>query len=89
MTHSCLLCAAALIESGAWIRVRYNSSRSNDVQAVFGEIQHVEARPPNECRVQFKREDNQVMEVNQEGQLLSYRSHAPITGYAFEYEIEV
>jgi len=28
------------------------------------------------------------MEVNQEGRLLSYGSHAPITGYAYQYEVE-
>jgi len=88
MTFSCLLCAATLLGPGAWIRVTYNSSRSNDTQTVFGKVLKVEARPPDQCKVVFRRKDNQEMEVNQEGRLLSYGSHAPITGYAFQYEVE-
>jgi hypothetical protein len=87
MTSSSLLSTLSDLKSESRIIVRYNSSRSDDVKVVKGSVKRVTARRDGEAKVVFQRNDGQVMEVQRDGKLLSYGSHAPVTGYAFEYEV--
>jgi len=83
---SCLLCVANDIERGSWIRVRYNSARSNEKQEVRGKVKRVTVRKDGTAKVVFKRSDGQKMEVQRDGRLISYGSHHPTTGYAYDYK---
>jgi len=83
----CLLCAASQLTAGARLRVFYNSARSDDEQTVEGKVTGVYASDNSSCRVAFQRDDGQTMEVDETGELISYDSHFPITGYAYKYNV--
>jgi hypothetical protein len=69
--------------------VHYHSSRSDEKQSAEGFPYSVGTNRDNDIIVCFERDDGQKMKViSGEGKLLSLGSHAPITGYAFKYEVE-
>lgn len=85
---SCLLCCANGIEQGSWIRVKYNSARSNEEKEARGKVKRVFSRQRGKVEVTFKRSDGQKMKVESGGKLISFGSHHPITGYAYDYEVK-
>jgi hypothetical protein len=86
-TTDCLLCAASQLNQESRLRVFYNSARSNDEQQAEGKVIGVYASDNSSCRVAFVRDDGQKMEVDESGELVSYGSHFPVTGYAYQYEV--
>jgi hypothetical protein len=88
MNQLALVDVATDIPPDGRVRVKYNSSRSDDVQEVEGEVLWVKIRRYDESKIVFQRDDGQKMEVQSgDGRLLSYGSHAPTTGFAFEVEV--
>jgi hypothetical protein len=84
---ACLWCAANEITDSSRFKVYYNSARSEDEQVAEGKIKRVTARRNGECRIVFQRDDGQMMEVEENGRLVSYNSAFPTTGYAYRYEV--
>jgi len=86
--NSCLLCEALDIEEGAWLKVYYNSARSDDEQTARGKITSVDYPQDGSFSATFIRKDGQKMEVQEGGRLISYNSHHPTTGYCYRYDIK-
>lgn len=84
---SCLACVANEITAESWLRVHYNSSRSDDEQSVRGKVIDVTYHSKGNCEVTFKRKDGQKMKVSEGGRLISFGSHAPTTGFAYRYDV--
>jgi len=76
------------MESDSWLKVWYNSARSDEKQTATGKVKRVTARLNGTLKVVFQREDGQVMEVNGNDKLVSHDSHHPITGYAYRYKVK-
>jgi hypothetical protein len=89
MTFEHLSKAAIRLSPDSRITVNYHSSRSDKKQSVSGVPYSVGTNRDNDIVVCFERDDGQKMKViSGEGKLLSLGSHAPITGYAYSYEVE-
>lgn len=85
---ACLWCAANDVTDSSWLRVYYNSARSDDEQVAEGKIKRVTARRGGGCQIVFQRDDGQMMEVQESGRVVSYNSAFPTTGYAYRYEVK-
>jgi len=75
------------MEAGCWLKVWYNSARSDEKQTATGKVKRVTARLNDTLKVVFQRKDGQVMEVDENDKLVSYNSAYPTTGYAYKYEV--
>jgi len=76
------------MEAGCWLKVWYNSARSDEKQTATGKVRGVAAPLNGTLKVMFEREDGQMMEVDENDKLISYNSAYPTTGYCFKYEVK-
>lgn len=89
MSYESLPRAALKLTKSKKFTVNYHSSRSDEKQSASGFPYSIGTNHNNDIVVCFERDDGQKMKViSGEGKLLSLGSHAPITGYAYSYEVQ-
>lgn len=76
------------MEPGSWLRVRYNSARSDERQSVEGKVTDVTFRRDGTGKVQIVRPDGQKMTIHNDGRVVSHGSYYPVTGYANQYDVK-
>jgi len=77
------------LEPGAWIRVYYNSARSEERQEARGKVRKVVVRKEGTKKIIFDRPDGQTMTLHGDSRLVSRGSHFPTTGYAYRVETKI
>lgn len=81
--------AASAARPDATLRVKYDSTRSDDVQTVEGVIERVSGlRDRGIVKVIFRRDDGQYMAVSTDGAVESIGSHFPRTGTVIDAEVD-
>jgi len=81
--------AAKHISEDSEVIVTYESNRSDELQEKRGEVEHVliDTREGKELRIDFRRDDDQVMMIGGDGELETAYSMHPHVGYIVTIEV--